>query len=126
MTTPDSKCSDALFRTPVEVPQPLHPFDVGQGLLFLGSCFAQHMGQRFADAELPVEVNPLGAIYNPCAIARVLQTEAPTQAVESPMGWHTWLSGTLLVRPSEAEALAAAGEVLRSVRQMLMRRAILC
>lgn len=61
------------FRTIVDIPslpfriQPLQP------LLFVGSCFADGIGRRFADQQFPVTVNPYGVMYNPVSIMHTVQ-----------------------------------------------------
>ena len=42
-------------------------------MLFVGSCFADQIGQRFAEEEFPVTVNPYGVMYNPASILHTLQ-----------------------------------------------------
>lgn len=53
------------------------PLDVRLSLhdriLVLGSCFADSMGRRMADAGFDVLVNPFGTLYNPCSIAAALE-----------------------------------------------------
>ena len=45
------------FRTPVELGQPLRPVGVGDRNVFLGSCFAENIGRRLADAHLLTTIN---------------------------------------------------------------------
>ncbi len=109
-----------LLRTPVEVPPTSCPFDIGQGIVCLGSCFAEAVGERFVEARLDALVNPLGPLYTPLAMARVMSPEAQPQAVEGPRGWHTWLTSTSLTRPTQAEATEAAARALAGLRQALL------
>ena len=87
-----------LFRTVVDLPQwPFRMFPA-DGFVFLGSCFAQHVGSRFADYGMQATVNPLGVLYNPLSIERVImQTVQP--CVEPYIFQHEgqfrcWLAGT--------------------------------
>ena len=87
-----------LFRTVVDLPD--WPFRIfpADGFVFLGSCFAQNVGSRFADYGMQATVNPLGVLYNPLSIERVImQTAQP--CVEPLVFKHEgqfrcWLSGT--------------------------------
>ena len=51
-----------------------------EGIMLLGSCFADNIGTRMADAGFDVCVNPFGTLYNPVslrnAVAR-LESGAP-------------------------------------------------
>ena len=70
-----------VFRTPVDIPEP--PFKIlpCEPLLFVGSCFADNIGQRFREEGFPVTVNPFGTMYNPASvlhtIERITQRELP-------------------------------------------------
>ena len=61
------------FRTIVEIPKP--EFEIGpcEGTLFVGSCFADAIGQRFRVEGFPVTINPFGTMYNPVSILHTLQ-----------------------------------------------------
>jgi len=60
------------FRTPL-VPPPA-PFSVSysDSMLFIGSCFTEHIGQKMESLKFPVCVNPFGILYNPVSIANML------------------------------------------------------
>ena len=59
------------FRTIVDIPRPGFEIQPCEEILFVGSCFADEIGQRFRDNGFPVTVNPYGVMYNP---ARILHT----------------------------------------------------
>lgn len=60
------------FRTEIErIPLP-RPIDRGEGIMLLGSCFTDHIGQWLSDAWLPVMCNPYGVLFNPASIANTL------------------------------------------------------
>ena len=56
------------FRTQVKIPQ--YPFSIPPcaKMLFVGSCFAQSMGERFLAEKFRATVNPYGVMYNPASI----------------------------------------------------------
>ena len=61
------------FRTRVEIEKPSWQIAPAESMLFVGSCFADQIGQRFAEEEFPVTVNPYGVMYNPASILHTLQ-----------------------------------------------------
>ncbi len=111
---------DALFRTPVPVSPPLKPFDVGDRMVFLGSCFAQHIGQHFADSCLRASVNPVGALYNPMSVAEVALARDAGEVVQGPQGWHSWLTGTQLAGSDAAAVRENVGAVLQQLHDNVM------
>ena len=61
------------FRTPVDIKSPSFQIEPEDELLFLGSCFADSIGQRFVEQQLRATVNPRGTMYNPASILHTLQ-----------------------------------------------------
>ena len=59
--------------TPVALPPHLPRLDHRQQLLLMGSCFAQHVGERLRDGGLRCEVNPYGVLYNPLSLSTALR-----------------------------------------------------
>ena len=58
------------FRTIVDIAKPEFSIEPCEELLFVGSCFADSIGERFREEGFPVTVNPYGTMYNllPCCI----------------------------------------------------------
>ncbi len=111
--------ADTLFRTPVEVPRPLRKLGVGDRSVFLGSCFAESVGSVFSEAGLRALVCPLGPVYCPAALVRLLTKGGALEAVQGPSGWHTWLSDTKYTRPTREEALSEAQRALDKLHTAL-------
>ena len=42
-------------------------------MLFVGSCFADEMGRRFAEEKFRATVNPFGVMYNPASILHTIE-----------------------------------------------------
>lgn len=72
------------FRTKVSVGRA--PFIIRPccRMLFVGSCFADSMGRRFADDRFRAVVNPFGVMYNPASVLHTVERyegEPPEVAV---------------------------------------------
>ena len=61
------------FRTVVDVPSPDFRIGPCESLLFVGSCFADAIGQRFLEEKFKAIVNPYGVMYNPASILHTVQ-----------------------------------------------------
>lgn len=61
------------FRTIVDIPE--SPWKIGpcERMLFIGSCFADNIGKRFAEEKFRTVVNPYGVMYNPASILHTVQ-----------------------------------------------------
>ena len=61
------------FRTIVDIPKPAFEIQPCEEILFVGSCFADEIGQRFRDNGFPVTINPFGVMYNPASILHTIE-----------------------------------------------------
>ncbi|MDD2524952.1 MAG: GSCFA domain-containing protein [Bacteroidales bacterium] len=61
------------FRTSVQLPASLPKLDHTQKSLIMGSCFAEHIGNRLSDNKFDIQINPFGVLYNPSSITSSLQ-----------------------------------------------------
>lgn len=61
------------FRTIVDIPAPKWKINPCERMLFVGSCFADKIGQRFADDKFRALVNPYGVMYNPASILHTVE-----------------------------------------------------
>ena len=61
------------FRTIVDILLPDFRIVPCESLLFVGSCFADAIGQRFLEEKFRAIVNPYGVMYNPASILHTVQ-----------------------------------------------------
>ncbi|MGN0282542.1 MAG: GSCFA domain-containing protein [Prevotella sp.] len=61
------------FRTIVEIEKPSFQIEPMEQMLFVGSCFAANIGQRFVDNKFRAIVNPFGVMYNPASILHTVE-----------------------------------------------------
>ena len=64
------------LQTPVDIPLPDFRIEPLEPILFVGSCFADSIGQRFAANRFPVTVNPYGTMYNPVSVLHTIERQA--------------------------------------------------
>lgn len=110
------------------VPLPEYPFRITyqDHLLSLGSCFAEHIGQRLADHHFYSLLNPYGILYNPASIAQGLQRllqDAPFQQsglFEHQGLWHSFFHHGAFSHPGREEALAKINAAYRRAQGFLL------
>ena len=61
------------FRTIVEIPDFDPKVSFQSRLVFLGSCFTNHIGGRMQELKFQADVNPFGIIYNPLSVKNSLE-----------------------------------------------------
>lgn len=88
--------SEAQFYTQVRLPEYQWKTGYRKRNCFMGSCFTENVGQRMADLNYPVDINPFGILYNPESLALsielLLAEKAFTEAdlVEHNGLWHSF------------------------------------
>lgn len=86
------------FRTKVKIPVQGTLIVPDDKICLLGSCFAEHIGNRMKCSGLDVAVNPFGVLYNPWSIAAMCMAMADRHPFpedcffESGGLWHCWLN----------------------------------
>lgn len=122
---------DTVYRTALPVREnPPFRLDAGQGVLLLGSCFTDNIGERLAASGVKAGVNPGGVQYNPASIASLLRAAMkgglPPESVFTYEGrTRCWLFPT---RFSSADASLASllfADTLASLREALLEASTL-
>lgn len=60
------------FRTIIEISKSKKELNYSDKIMFLGSCFAENIGNLFLSRKFNALVNPFGIIYNPQSVANSL------------------------------------------------------
>ncbi len=61
------------FRTEVKIPEFDWEISYQSGLIFMGSCFTNHIGERMQKLKFKTDVNTFGIIYNPVSVKNSLE-----------------------------------------------------
>jgi hypothetical protein len=113
-----------MLQTEIKI-QPLEQtIRYGDGLLFLGSCFANEVGNLCKGLGFNAMVNPFGELYNPSSIALALKwlyTGTPfthEDVIEVGNGFYcTFNHNTSFWRPSERELLETVNQALEKAHE---------
>ena len=116
------------FSTPIEI-SPL-PFQLTpqSRIVVLGSCFAEHIGQRLERALPPgsVYVNPFGVLYHPMVLARALAMIAFAPDLPEDVFfegrdglWHSWWHSGAFTAPTREGCIRQAEEALKEAQAVL-------
>lgn len=116
--------TDILFRTRVNFQTLSSKFHVNDSFVFLGSCFSENMGNRFAQYGLPALSNPLGVLYNPASIACVVSHALKPDTEKLPLfengnQWRCWWAGTSLSASTSEECKRKLTDVFATLQKAL-------
>lgn len=98
--------AEVAFRTIVEMPKWKQKVFLKDHHVFLGSCFAENVGQRFVEYGLNALLNPVGVLYNPQSVCNVIRqtfSPQPLPLFQANKTWHCWLSNSMLNAKNEEE-----------------------
>lgn len=71
------------FRTRVALDKPTFQINPLEEMLFVGSCFADGIGQRFVEEHFRAVVNPYGTMYNPASVLHTVERYCREQLKET-------------------------------------------
>ncbi|MBQ5572031.1 MAG: GSCFA domain-containing protein [Bacteroidales bacterium] len=61
------------FRTKIDIPKFEFGISHKDRCLFIGSCFAENIGNKLSETKIPTSVNPTGILYNPLSICKSIK-----------------------------------------------------
>lgn len=116
------------FRTPVEIPPVAIRIKPADNVWFVGSCFAQNVGERLVRDKMSCRVNPFGVLYNPLSVAQLLHLvasdgELPSEECYFESGglWHCWLNDSSFSASTRQVCQALVEGCIRRLRDELPR-----
>ncbi|MGM9712587.1 MAG: GSCFA domain-containing protein [Prevotella sp.] len=122
------------LTTPVTLPEAPLTLNIGDRIMMLGSCFAQHVGDNLSHGLPPadIDVNAFGVLYNPLSIAgavgSLLSDEAPVSQVFLGRDgvFHSWLHTSLFSARTEEDCCRRITLRHSSASQLLRTARLLC
>ena len=101
-----------LFTTPVDIAKAPFQINPCERMLFVGSCFADRIGARFAEERFPVTVNPFGVMYNPVSILHTVERIVKGESRESRVEGAEFTTVVLTLGTNHVYVEKATGEVV--------------
>ena len=62
------------YRTEINIQPSAQKIDHSHKIMTIGSCFSQVIGDRLVENKFNVQVNPIGTLFNPISIFKLLNT----------------------------------------------------
>lgn len=119
------------FTTQVHVDELPFRLDFASGIVSLGSCFSDEIGQRLRNGGFHIEANPFGTLYNPASIANALQrlmhdSEIDmSDLVEYEGLWHSWHHHGRFSQPTAEACLEACNSRIHLAHKALKEAQLL-
>lgn len=111
--------------TPVAVDRQGLSLTPGDKVMLLGSCFADHIGDRLRDGGFEVLQNPFGVLYNPLSICQCLRRCIDLEYVDEDDlvqydgVWHSWLHHSRFSNADRQRCLDACNASIQSGHEFL-------
>lgn len=109
------------FRTELTVNKELNllPTD---GLVALGSCFADRLSSHFQEIGLDAEVNPFGVIYNPISISQLISASLNEKEIGSWEKHNDLYVNTMLHGQFNSSSIAESNKMALSAQQSICEK----
>lgn len=122
------------LTTPVILPKKSITLDTKSRVMFVGSCFAEHVGEQLQHrmGDEMVDVNPFGVLYNPESISKALamlvsDTSASNRIFKGQDGiYHSWLHTSHFSGKTEEECRQKIESRFAEAKEMLKNANLLC
>ncbi len=72
------------FRTELNIKQAPFQINPFEGMVFMGSCFSDQMGERFKRLGIPLLTNPFGVIFHPLPLLEIVSKSLDPEFSYSP------------------------------------------
>jgi len=111
--------------TPVAVDRQGLSLTLGDKVMLLGSCFADHIGDRLREGGFEVLQNPFGVLYNPLSICQCLRRCIDLEYVDEgdlvqyDGVWHSWLHHSRFSNADRQRCLDACNASIQSGHEFL-------
>ena len=94
----------------------VHSIEHGKTIVLLGSCFSDNLASYFADSGFKVISNPLGTIYHPLALSKLL-SEDSIRVFEKNDCVYSWDASTKFFARNEQELINRYNRVRDEVKE---------
>ena len=113
------------YCTYLEIPKSIFDITYKNRLLFIGSCFADNIGEKMREHRFDVDVNPFGVLYNPFSVASACKNMMnPNLFVSDDLFYfngmyHSFMHHGKFSDTSDVECLAKINGSLKSATETL-------
>ncbi|MBR1630870.1 MAG: GSCFA domain-containing protein [Paludibacteraceae bacterium] len=113
------------FTTPIQITPSAEKIDHTQGILSVGSCFADNIALRMRDGGFNVYSNPFGTLYNPASINTCIQWMnsadlfSEDMLVQQDGLWHSMLHHGSFSNPERGICLDNINRALEATRRFM-------
>lgn len=120
-----------MFRTEVKVTPSNLNLTIQDGIVTIGSCFAEVIGNKLQENKVTVLVNPFGTIFNPVSVASLLQASTgithnlEQSLVQRDSIWYNHNLHSSISSPSKQELHELILQRIRQTSQKLSKASLL-
>lgn len=113
------------WKTTIDISPLPQSISYQQGILALGSCFAENVGEQLHRLRYHIDINPFGTIFNPASIANSLDWILGDQyfdehsLFEHRGLWNSFYHYSLFSQPNQQQTLDGINQRLSATRAQL-------
>jgi hypothetical protein len=120
-----------IFRTELNPTPASEKFDHSCGIITIGSCFAEVIGNKLAENKFKTLNNPFGTIFNPLSIAKLLEScisgkpLSETSYLHCNHNWYNYQLHSSVIAPSREQLSLLINSIFSRTRSHILSDRIL-
>lgn len=107
------------FRKSFEIEGNFPQISYASEVVLLGSCFTSNVGDKIKDARMDPLINPLGVIFNPMTIGKLLLGQLNSDLLENDGYWFSWDANSSFNALSKEELVLKLDQVKQKLKLSL-------
>lgn len=115
------------FRTKIDIQKFGFGISHNDKCIFVGSCFAENIGNKLAETKIPTSVNPTGILYNPLSVCKSIKNALSGREYSDndvfPSGgtWNSFDFHSRFSNPDKATCIESLNEATRTFANEIRR-----
>lgn len=121
------------LQTSIDISRKQLRIDHKDGIMLLGSCFADNIGGKLAEGHFECCINPFGTLYNPLSVAEALRqimdrrtySESDSEVFCNDGIWHSWMHHSRFSAGSAADLVGKVNAAISAAHESLSHCSLL-
>lgn len=121
------------LTTPIEISRKLISITHEDGMVLMGSCFADNIGGKLQEAHFRCCINPFGTLYNPMSVSQALKdiiacrnySATDSEIFNSENIWHSWMHHSRFSADSAESLVENINASIRTAHEHLINSSLL-
>lgn len=113
------------FHLEFKIPKFVKPFQHTDGIVLMGSCFTENIGEKLLKHKFTVTENPNGILFNPISVSQAIETCVSAKKISAEdlfcyQGiWHSWMHHSRFSNVCQSDCLQRINQSIEEAHHAL-------